>query len=106
MQWASPSDGLPVEIVCDVLSQLTSRASCLKQHILQTISCCKADSEEDEDVIGAFLHRYSIISHWVPKNGDVSMRRVEKEESKPRVCKAKCLMYIDVKINENQPRPW
>ncbi|KAL2518320.1 Uncharacterized protein Adt_14567 [Abeliophyllum distichum] len=62
-------------------------------------SHCEADSEDDEDVIGAFLHRCSTISHRVIEKGEVSQKKVKKEELKPRVCKAKDLMYVDVKIN-------
>ncbi|KAL2523580.1 Uncharacterized protein Adt_08634 [Abeliophyllum distichum] len=54
---------------------------------------------EDEDVVGVFSHRYSTISHRVIKKSDVSQKNIEKEEPKPRVCKAKGLMYINVKIN-------
>ncbi|KAL2532632.1 Uncharacterized protein Adt_05983 [Abeliophyllum distichum] len=62
-------------------------------------SHCEADSEEDEDVVGVFSHRCSTISHRVIEKGEVSQKKEEKEEPKPCVCKAKGLMYIDVKIN-------
>ncbi|KAL2511661.1 Uncharacterized protein Adt_17261 [Abeliophyllum distichum] len=41
----------------------------------------------------------STILHRVIEKGEVSQKKVEKEELKSRVCKAKDLMYIDVKIN-------
>ncbi|KAL2511641.1 Uncharacterized protein Adt_17241 [Abeliophyllum distichum] len=62
-------------------------------------SHCKADFEEDEDVVSAFSYRCSTILHRVIEKGEVSQKKVEKKELKSRVCKAKDLMYIDVKIN-------
>ncbi|KAL2532722.1 Retrovirus-related Pol polyprotein from transposon 17.6 [Abeliophyllum distichum] len=62
-------------------------------------SHCEANSEEDEDVVGVFSHRCSTILHQVIEKDEVSQKKVEKEEPKSRVCKAKGFMYIDVKIN-------
>ncbi|KAL2498000.1 Uncharacterized protein Adt_23550 [Abeliophyllum distichum] len=84
----------------NALSQLTSRTSGSKQHIPQTSSHCEADFKEDEDVVGAFSHQCNTISHRVIEKDDVSQKKIKKvEASKPCVCKAKGLMYIDVKIN-------
>ncbi|KAL2466073.1 Uncharacterized protein Adt_41924 [Abeliophyllum distichum] len=62
-------------------------------------SHCKADSKEDEDVVGVFSYRCSIISHRMIEKGGVSHKEVEKEEPKSLICKTKDLMYIDEKIN-------
>ncbi|KAL2460983.1 Uncharacterized protein Adt_44403 [Abeliophyllum distichum] len=85
--------------ICKCINQLTSGTSSSKQHVPQASSQCEADSKEDEDVVGAFSHQCSTISHRVIEKGEVSLKNVEKEEPKPRVCKTKGLMYIDVKIN-------
>ncbi|KAL2525970.1 Uncharacterized protein Adt_11024 [Abeliophyllum distichum] len=84
----------------NALNQLTSRTSGSKKHVLQASSCYEADFEEDKDVFGVFSHRCSTISHRVIEKGKISQKKVEKEGPKPCVCKAKSLMYIDVKINE------
>ncbi|KAL2453454.1 Uncharacterized protein Adt_49046 [Abeliophyllum distichum] len=76
----------------------------IREAIRKTImanSHCNANSKEDEDVIEAFSHRCSTISHRVIEKDDESQKKVEKDYPKPRVCKAKGLMYIDLKINGN-----
>ncbi|KAL2505537.1 Uncharacterized protein Adt_21158 [Abeliophyllum distichum] len=70
---ASPGEGLPAEQFVNVLRQLKSGASSLKQYVLQASSHYEVDFEENENV--------------------------GKKEPKPCVCRAKGLMYIDAKIN-------
>ncbi|KAL2476402.1 Uncharacterized protein Adt_37138 [Abeliophyllum distichum] len=76
-----------------------ARTELQRQKVADASSHCEADSEESEDFVGAFSHRCSTISHQVIEKGEVSQKKVEKEELKSRVCKAKDLMYIDMRIN-------
>ncbi|KAL2505499.1 Uncharacterized protein Adt_21120 [Abeliophyllum distichum] len=58
----------------------------------------EAGSEGDEDVIYVFLHQCSTILYRVIEKGDMSQKKWKKK-IRNLVCKAKDLMYIDVKIN-------
>ncbi|KAL2486394.1 Uncharacterized protein Adt_31150 [Abeliophyllum distichum] len=55
----------------NALRQLTSGASGSKQHVPQASSNCEVDSEEDDDIVGAFSLRYSTISHQVTQKDGV-----------------------------------
>ncbi|KAL2527733.1 Uncharacterized protein Adt_12787 [Abeliophyllum distichum] len=91
--------GLPIETDCYAFSQLTSKVLGSKQNILQASSHCEADFEKGEDFVRGFL---TLMQHNIAP-GDLKWQyvpeNVEKKEPKPRVCRAKGLMYIDVKIN-------
>lgn len=66
---------------------------------MQASSHCKIDYNEDENVVGVFLHRCNTISCRVTHKDDVSSKEVKHEEPKYRICRVKVLIYIDVKIN-------
>ncbi|XP_022864277.1 uncharacterized protein LOC111384248 [Olea europaea var. sylvestris] len=79
--------------------QLASGGSSSKQDALQANCHSETDSEEDEDVVGTFSHRCNTLSHRVVEKDDVPLKETIMEEAKARICRAKGLMYIDVKIN-------
>ncbi|XP_022844158.1 uncharacterized protein LOC111367484 [Olea europaea var. sylvestris] len=79
--------------------QLASGGSNSKQEAPQASCPGEIDSEEDEYVVGAFSHRCNTLSHRVAKKDDVPLKEARMEEAKVRICRAKGLMYIDVKIN-------
>jgi len=79
--------------------QLASGGMSSNQDISQASCHEEIDSEEDEDVVDSFSHRCNTLSHRATENGDVPSKEVKMEESKTCICRAKGLMYIDVKIN-------
>ncbi|XP_022864446.1 uncharacterized protein LOC111384403 [Olea europaea var. sylvestris] len=62
------------------------------------------DSEQDKDVVRVFSHRFNILSHRVTKKDDVPLKEAMMEEAKAQICRAKGLVYIDVKINRKPIR--
>ncbi|XP_022855211.1 uncharacterized protein LOC111376484 [Olea europaea var. sylvestris] len=79
--------------------KLASDGSSSKQEIPQANCHNETDSEEDEEVVGAFSHRCNTLSHRVAKKDDLPLKEAKMEEAKARICRAKGLMYIDVKVN-------
>jgi hypothetical protein len=89
----------PQKRMVNAYCQLASGGSNSKQDAPQTSRHDETDSEEEEDVVGTFSHRCNTISHRAAKRDDVPSKEPKMEESKARICRAKGLMYIDVKIN-------
>ncbi|KAL2486501.1 Uncharacterized protein Adt_31257 [Abeliophyllum distichum] len=99
MQWASPGEGLPAKIVYECIETTDEWTIGFEAILSQGSIHCEADSEENKDVVGAFSHRCRTILHRMTKKNDVSLKMVEQLEPKSYVCRAKGLMYIDMKIN-------
>ncbi|XP_022852267.1 uncharacterized protein LOC111373903 [Olea europaea var. sylvestris] len=91
--------GVSSEVDGECIRQLASGGSSSKQEASQANCHSETDSEEDEDVVGAFSHRCNTLSHRVAEKDDVPLKEAKMEEAKARICRAKGLTYIDVKIN-------
>ncbi|XP_022899436.1 uncharacterized protein LOC111412751 [Olea europaea var. sylvestris] len=89
----------PQKRMVNAYCQLASGGSSSKQEASQANCHNETDSEEDEDVVGAFSHRCNTLSYRVAEKDDVPLKEIKMEEAKARIYRAKGLMYIDVKIN-------